>query len=101
LALFVEAMTNALSGYGRADDVKRWGAGVFLQLIDPERFGGRKAFAREMSFLAQSCFEAPVPKGKSPVRMPGQAALMRREKQLAKGVELHPTILPGLTERSE
>jgi hypothetical protein len=28
--------------------------------------------------------------------MPGQASLMRREKQLAKGVELHPTILPAL-----
>jgi LDH2 family malate/lactate/ureidoglycolate dehydrogenase len=96
LALFVEAMTNALSGYGRAADPKRWGASVFLQLIDPRRFGGHKAFVREMSFLAQSCFEAPVPKGKPPVRMPGQAALLRREKQLAKGVELHPTILPAL-----
>jgi LDH2 family malate/lactate/ureidoglycolate dehydrogenase len=96
LALFVEAMTNALAGHGRADNVKRWGASVFLQLVDPDRFGGRKAFVREMSFLAQSCFEAPVPKGKPPVRMPGQAALARREKQLAKGVELHPTILPAL-----
>src|SRR5579864_49634 len=49
LALFVEAMTNALSGHGRASGVKRWGASVFLQLINPECFGGREAFLSETS----------------------------------------------------
>jgi LDH2 family malate/lactate/ureidoglycolate dehydrogenase len=96
LALFVEALTNALGGHGRAEDVKRWGCSVFVQLIDPERFAGRAAFVRETSFLAQSCLEAPVPAGNPPVRMPGQGALARRQRQLAGGVELHPTILPAL-----
>jgi LDH2 family malate/lactate/ureidoglycolate dehydrogenase len=96
LALVVEALTNALAGHGRADDESRWGASVFLQILDPERFGGRESFLRETSFLAQLCQETPVPPGRPPVRLPGQAALSRRKEQLASGVTLHPTILPGL-----
>jgi LDH2 family malate/lactate/ureidoglycolate dehydrogenase len=96
LALFVEAMTNALGGYGRADNPKRWGASVFLQLINPDSFGGREAFLRETNFLAESCRETPVPAGKPPVRLPGRAALARRAAQLKNGVELYPTIMPAL-----
>jgi hypothetical protein len=51
---------------------------------------------RETGFLAQACRETPVPAGRPPVRLPGQAALVRRAGQLACGVELHPTILPAL-----
>jgi LDH2 family malate/lactate/ureidoglycolate dehydrogenase len=96
LALLVEALTNALGGHGRADNVSRWGASVFLQIINPGSFGGRKSFPRETSFLAQSCRETPVPSGKPPVRLPGQAALSRRATQLSHGVELHPAIMPAL-----
>jgi LDH2 family malate/lactate/ureidoglycolate dehydrogenase len=96
LALLVEAMTSALGGHGRADQVKRWGASVFVQLIDPAGFGGREAFLRETSFLAHACGEAPAPAGKPPVRLPGQAGLSRRQRQLAEGVELHAAILPAL-----
>lgn len=96
LGLFVEALTNALGGNGRAIGDGRWGASVFLQLINPEKFGGREAFLREASFLAQACKESPAPPGKPSVRLPGQSALARRAAQLANGVELHPTILPAL-----
>lgn len=96
LALFVEAMTNALSGHGRSTRVGRWGASVFLQMINPKSFGGREAFVRETGFLARSCLDTPVPEGKLPVRLPGQSALARRAEQLAHGVELHPTIMPAL-----
>jgi LDH2 family malate/lactate/ureidoglycolate dehydrogenase len=96
LGLFVEALTNALGGHGRADGVTRWGASVFLQLINPEQFGGRDAFLRETSFFTQVCRETPVLAGKPPVRLPGQAALARRAEQLTHGVQLHPTILPAL-----
>jgi LDH2 family malate/lactate/ureidoglycolate dehydrogenase len=96
LGLFVEALTNALGGHGRADGETRWGASVFLQLINPEQFGGREAFLRETGFLAQVCTGTPVPAGKPPVRLPGQAALARRAEQLTHGVQLHPTILPAL-----
>jgi LDH2 family malate/lactate/ureidoglycolate dehydrogenase len=96
LGLFVEALTNALGGHGRATGETRWGASVFLQLINPEQFGGREAFLRETSFFAQFCAETPVPPGQPPVRLPGHAALARRADQLAHGVQLHPTILPAL-----
>ena len=96
LGLFVEALTNALGGHGRAAGETRWGASVFLQLINPEQFGGREAFLRETSFLSQACVETPVAPGSPPVRLPGQAALARRAEQLEHGVELHPTIMPQL-----
>ena len=101
LALFVEAITSGLAGHGRADETKRWGASVFLQLINPESFAGREAFLRETTFLADSCRDTPVPPGKSPVRLPGQGALARRSAQLANGVELYPTIMPTLTHWAE
>jgi len=96
LGLFVEALTNALGGNGPAIGDGRWGASVFLQLINPEKFGGHEAFLRETSFLSQACLESPAPPGKPPVRLPGQAALARRAGQLAHGVELYPAILPAL-----
>lgn len=96
LALMVEALTSALAGHGRADIESKWEASVFLQIIDPARFGGRNSFLRETSFLADSCRSTPVREGEAPVRMPGDAALARRTAQLSGGVELHPTILTAL-----
>jgi LDH2 family malate/lactate/ureidoglycolate dehydrogenase len=96
LALFVEAITNALSGRGRAGGTKRWSASVFLQLISPKFFGGREAFLRETSFLAASCIDTPAQPEKPPVRLPGHAALARRAEQFKNGVELHPMIMPAL-----
>lgn len=101
LALLVEALTNALGGHGRAEAVSRWGASVFLQIISPDGFGGRTTFLRETGFLAKSCRETPVPAGRPPVRLPGQAALSRRATQLSHGVELHPTIMPALLKWAE
>ena len=54
LGLFVEALTNALGGHGRATGEKRWGASVFVQIINPEKFGGREVFLRETQFLQPS-----------------------------------------------
>jgi L-lactate dehydrogenase len=96
LALLVEALTAALGGHGRADGVKNWGASVFLQIIDPEGFGGRDAFERETSWLAQTCRDVPAPPGKPPVRLPGERGLKLRTHQLLNGVALHPDIMPSL-----
>jgi LDH2 family malate/lactate/ureidoglycolate dehydrogenase len=96
LALLVEALTSGLAGHGRADEPKEWGASVFLQLLDPVAFGGREAFVRETSRLAELCRATPVPPGRPPVRLPGEAALVRRARQLREGVTLHPAILPAL-----
>jgi L-lactate dehydrogenase len=96
LALLVEALTSALAGHGRADHPTNWGASVFLMLLDPARFGGREAFVREASFLAERCRTTPVASGAPAVRLPGEAALARRARQLSEGVTLHPTVLPKL-----
>jgi LDH2 family malate/lactate/ureidoglycolate dehydrogenase len=96
LALLVEALTSGLAGHGRADEPKEWGASVFLQLLDPGGFGGRDAFVREMRHLAELSRATPVPAGRPPVRLPGEAALARRARQLREGVSLHATILPAL-----
>lgn len=96
MALFVEAMTSGLAGFGRADAPTTWGASVFVQVVDPDAFGGRDAFTRETGWLAEACRSAAVPDGKPPVRMPGDGALARKRAALADGVPLHPTILPAL-----
>jgi L-lactate dehydrogenase len=101
LGLLVEALTSALTGYGRADGETRWGASVFLQVIDPAAFGGREAFTRESGWLANACRTAPVKAGNPPVRMPGERGLKLRERQLADGVALHPQIMPSLAPWAE
>ena len=55
LGLLVEALTSGLVGHGRADGETRWGASVFLQVLDPAAFGGRERFERETGWLAQAC----------------------------------------------
>ena len=90
LALVVEALTAALGGHGRADRVTRWGASVFLQLIDPDGFGGRAAFERESGWLAEVCRSARVPTGAAPVRLPGEGGLRLRRQQLLSGVQIEP-----------
>ncbi len=101
LALMIEALTSGLPGYGRADSPTNWGAGVFLQIIDPEAFGGIAAFTRQTGWLAEACRAAAVPDGQSPVRMPGDGALARRRQALAEGVLLYPTIMNSLAPWNE
>jgi L-lactate dehydrogenase len=96
LALLVEALTSGLAGHGRAEEPKEWGASVFLQLLDPEGFGGRDAFLRQTGRLAAICHATPVPPGAPEVRLPGERALQHRERQLREGVVLFPTVFPAL-----
>jgi LDH2 family malate/lactate/ureidoglycolate dehydrogenase len=101
LALLVEALTSGLAGHGRADEPHRWGASVFLQLLDPERFAGRRAFLRETSRLAELCRSTPTAPGAPPVRLPGSRALARKARQRAEGVALRPDILSRLAPWAE
>jgi LDH2 family malate/lactate/ureidoglycolate dehydrogenase len=96
LALLVEALTGGLAGFGRADPKQGWGATVFVQAFDPEAFGGRDAFVRQAEFIAQQCRDNPPRPGVDAVRLPGQRATALRREQLAHGVQLHESILPGL-----
>ena len=100
LGLLVEALTSALAGHGRADVPSEWGASVFVQVIDPARFGGRPSFERETGWLADAVHaNKPAEPGRSP-RMPGERALARKAEQLRHGVTLHPAILPILADRA-
>jgi L-lactate dehydrogenase len=101
LGLMVEALTAGLSGHGRKDRPTRWGASVFVQVIDPEAFGGIKAFVEETEFIAEASRKTKPKPGGPPVRLPGGQALALREKQLRNGVVLNPVILPFLFKWSD
>jgi L-lactate dehydrogenase len=74
LALMIEALSQGLSGHGRRDAPAGWGGNVFLQVIDPEFFAGRSAFAEQMNFLSERCRgNRPIRPGQ-PVRVPGDQA---------------------------
>ena len=100
-ALLVEALTAGLAGHGRADPGEGWGATVFVQVFDPEAFGGEAEFRRQMTHLAETCRATPPRPGFERVRLPGESGLRRRAEQLARGVELHPSILPALKSWAE
>lgn len=96
LGLLVEALTSGLAGHGRADPPEGWSANACLQVFDPALFGGQDAFVRQTEDLARACRSTLPREGGEAVRLPGDAGLRRREKQLAHGVDLHPGILPAL-----
>ena len=93
LALFVEALTSGLVGQGRAAGGTARGCNVFLQLTDPEAFGGLNAFRHETGFLADICREAePLANGPK-VRVPGDRAHQAFREPSENGVVLHPEIM--------
>jgi L-lactate dehydrogenase len=96
LGLLVEALTGGLAGHGRADPPEGWTATIYLQILDPALFGGTEAFVRETGWVADACKASPPRPGFDRVRLPGEAGLRKREDQLARGVELYPSILTSL-----
>jgi LDH2 family malate/lactate/ureidoglycolate dehydrogenase len=101
LGLLVEALTGGLAGHGRADPHEGWAANVLVQVLDPAAFGGTDAFIRQASFLADACRASTPRDPDAPVRLPGEAALARRARQLADGVALYPGVLEALAPWSE
>ena len=96
LGLYVEAMTSGLNGFGRKDKPTIWGGAIFLQVYDPEAFGGRAEFEAESSWMVDACVTNPVPEGAPPVRIPGASGLKKRTDNLARGIQFHPGILDAL-----
>jgi LDH2 family malate/lactate/ureidoglycolate dehydrogenase len=96
LSLMVEALTQGLGGFGRADHPKEWGASVLVLAFAPEAFGGSEAFLRQTGWLVEACTNSAVPRGKPPVRMPGQAALKRKAEAERDGLTLDPLRHSGL-----
>lgn len=97
LGLLVEAMTMGLAGHGRADPVEGWTAEIFLEVFDPRLFAGSSDFLRQTSWIADACRNTPPRPGVERVRLPGESGLAKRKRQLAKGVELYPSVIPTLT----
>jgi LDH2 family malate/lactate/ureidoglycolate dehydrogenase len=98
LALMVEALTQGLSGYGRRDEPTRWGASVYLQLLDPAAFAGAGEAMAQMDFLAEQCHaNAPIDP-EQPVRLPGEQATRNIEKCRRDGVPVAAATLAGLRE---
>jgi LDH2 family malate/lactate/ureidoglycolate dehydrogenase len=96
LALMIEALTQGLGGFGRAEKPTGWGASIFVQVFDPEAFAGFDAFARETGHIADLCRTSPPRPGVSAVRLPGEAALARKRQALRSGVILHPGLFDAL-----
>ena len=96
LALLIEALTAGLAGHGRADSPAGWGATVFVQVFDPEAFGGLEKFKRQMDFIADAARNAKPRPGGDRVRLPGERGMQRYREQRARGVALYPAILPAL-----
>jgi L-lactate dehydrogenase len=96
LCLLVEALTQGLAGFGRAEAPADWGAGVFVLAIAPGAFGPAADFVRETDWLASACRASPPRPGSQGVRLPGEAALSRKARALREGVELYPGLAEGL-----
>ena len=96
LALLVEALTQGLGGFGRAENPSRWGASVFVQVIEPDAFGGADGFRREMGWISTACRAAAPAPGVEAVRLPGQRGLESKRRALAEGVTLYPGIVEAL-----
>ena len=96
LGLMVDALTSGLAGHGRLKAKENLGASVFLQVFDPEGFGGSADLRKEMQGIVDGCAASPAPAGGEPVRMPGERGQKLRERQLAEGVELLPSIVDGV-----
>lgn len=75
LAIMVEALSQGLAGYGRADNPTGPQANVFIQITDPEAFAGIESFKRQTSKLVSSCLESDPINPEKPVRLPGATAM--------------------------
>lgn len=101
LSLMVEMLTHGLAGFGRPDSEKRWGANVFLQVLDPEFFGGRDDFLRQADYTIDRCHaNAPIDPAK-PVRMPGEMAQRRMKEAESSGIDLSSPVIAALMARAE
>ncbi len=96
MALTIEALTQGLSGFGRAEKPTGWGAGVFVQVFDPTAFGGVDNFIRETACVAAACRMSPPAPGNKPVRLPGEQGLALKRDALERGLRIYPGILEAL-----
>jgi LDH2 family malate/lactate/ureidoglycolate dehydrogenase len=96
LALMVEALTQGLAGHGRIDAPKRWGANVFLQVMDPDAFAGRDHFLTQMDFIGDACRASAPVQDNGLVRLPGDQASRNIAQAQERGIALSEATLAKL-----
>jgi LDH2 family malate/lactate/ureidoglycolate dehydrogenase len=96
LALMVDVLTQGLADFGREDPPAPMSLAVFVQVIDPDAFGGRAAFARRAGFTAGACRAVPPAPGFAGVRVPGDGAARSRRAGLRDGVLVDEAVLDAL-----
>ena len=97
LALLVEALTQGLGGYGRAEQPSEWGAAVLVLAFAPAPFGGAEAFLRQTDWLAEACRDArPAARGAPPVRLPGQPRRWHARARRTDGLRARTAIVQEL-----
>jgi L-lactate dehydrogenase len=100
LSLIVEALTQGLGGYGRAEAPDDWGASVLVLAFAPARLAGADAFLRQTSWLADACLATTPVDPTRAVRLPGQLAIARKRASEVEGLALQDVVLEGLRELS-
>ncbi|MFH1803920.1 MAG: Ldh family oxidoreductase [Pseudomonadota bacterium] len=101
MALSVEALTQGLAGYGRANTPKGTNAAVTVSVYDPAAFGGVENFVTQTSWLRDACLANRPRDPSHPVRLPGQAALQRKAAFIRDGVRLYPGIADSLNAEAQ
>jgi LDH2 family malate/lactate/ureidoglycolate dehydrogenase len=96
LALMVEALTQGLAGHGRLDAPNRWGANVFLQVMDPQAFAGRDNFLTQMDFIGDACRASQPVQPDGMVRLPGDQASANIRKAEQSGIALSEATVANL-----
>lgn len=101
LTLMTEILTQALGGHGRSDAAGDGEANaIYLQVMDPGAFTDWRDYLREADYLLGACRRAAPDDPASPVRVPGEGALLRRREALISGVVLYPGIMAALESRA-
>jgi LDH2 family malate/lactate/ureidoglycolate dehydrogenase len=98
LALMIEALSQGLSGHGRLDAPTRWGGNTFLQVLDPDLFAGRDAFAAQMNSFSDQCRSNRPIRPDQPVRVPGDQAARNVSAAEAAGISYPARTWAALTE---
>lgn len=96
LALMIEALSQGLSGFGRADAPADWGASVFVQVLDPALFDGHAAFVRQTDWIVDAVRDNRPLDPARPPRLPDSAALAGLRRAQAEGMSPREGILDAL-----
>lgn len=96
LAIMVEAYSQGLAGYGRADKPTGSQTNVFIHIIDPEAFAGIEPFKRQTSHLVKSCLESDPIDPNNPVRLPGSLAMKGLIEAKQSGLKLSSEVVASL-----